>query len=1055
MSAKVAPLIAALVVVVGASRVPAQSQQAMLAFAQVMQQAADAAGRLDYAAAERFAKQAVEYAEQNLATDAPALVGSAHNRLGEVYYYQSRFAEAEAEARTAIRLSERRKGVPAWAVHLSRTSLAMALAKQGRQAEAEREIERALAAFQAAGLPEVPLQTQAWNALARSYYDLGRYDDAIRYARRGVTAYAKALGPAHPQTLVEMTNLAAALSQAGRKAEAETANRALLEAHARAVPPDPQAYSKALYDFAGFYLLQNRLDDAVPLVEQAAEMRAKAFGEEAPATQEAITLLHEVYRHQGRTADAAAVGKRIRAVAEPKNSVEREQRFAVDSSNAVGAFLDLDLPTFIKHLEQIVADQETLYGVDSPKTAGTLILSAHFKFWFADSKETYALLERIDRILAAHPIEREANQSTIAALRARLAWRDGRRSEAAAGLEESLRMRLQAVLGGSGTAFDRALGLGNLADDSALLAAWRYELGDAAGLYRASEFARSRVMFEQVRSRNVDEYAGLSAEQADDFRTRLGEAYRRLTAAQAAALSAGEGTSVAVKRAREAVEQAQAAYLAVYRELLNSAAAMKLSAHADSPPSAEALVRRCKAEDESVLHYSLFHDASYLLVFMPDREPKAYELSVTPEAAASLGIRSGLVGQGEDGDLLSDAGRRRMTEVINNYNAARGNTPIKPPVPKSPLTSYRLRAALENAAGTGVLQRLRDPRSLAVRGAEVIEPATGGPAVAGLLKQLAALRALLIPEEVLADLTLKPSNTLAIVTDDTLGMLPFEALVAGSGDSPQYLLDVLPPISYASSASLLLKLADRRESPSGTRRSPVLTVADPRYDGPTESSESTPFDSAAASRMLFPGGRPSPIPHSAVESKWVEDVFGEAGVKCGVMRGADAQERWIREFCDNRKIVHLACHAFVDRRYGNLFGALALTPGVDAATDPADDGMLTLAEICRLDLRGCELAILSACETNVGPQQFGEGTSGLSRSFLIAGARRVLAGNWLVDDEAAASLVSYYCGGLAKTMNHPAPTYAAALTEAKRWVKKQPKWSHPYYWAPFVLVGPR
>ena len=75
--------------------------------------------------------------------------------------------------------------------------------------------------------------------------------------------------------------------------------------------------------------------------------------------------------------------------------------------------------------------------------------------------------------------------------------------------------------------------------------------------------------------------------------------------------------------------------------------------------------------------------------------------------------------------------------------------------------------------------------------------------------------------------------------------------------------------------------------------------------------------------------------------------------------GAEATEANVRLNVKGREVVHLACHGLADESYGNLFGALALTPGKDAA-NPADDGFLTLAEIYNLDLRSCELAILSA-----------------------------------------------------------------------------------------------
>jgi len=105
--------------------------------------------------------------------------------------------------------------------------------------------------------------------------------------------------------------------------------------------------------------------------------------------------------------------------------------------------------------------------------------------------------------------------------------------------------------------------------------------------------------------------------------------------------------------------------------------------------------------------------------------------------------------------------------------------------------------------------------------------------------------------------------------------------------------------------------------------------------------------------------------------------------------------------------------------------------------------------------RAIELAILSACQTNYGPQQQGEGVWALSRGFLVAGSGRVVASNWLVDDEAAATLMTYFCQYLATPEKNKRPVdYAEALHQAKRAVRQQEKWAGPYYWATFVLVGP-
>jgi CHAT domain-containing protein len=210
----------------------------------------------------------------------------------------------------------------------------------------------------------------------------------------------------------------------------------------------------------------------------------------------------------------------------------------------------------------------------------------------------------------------------------------------------------------------------------------------------------------------------------------------------------------------------------------------------------------------------------------------------------------------------------------------------------------------------------------------------------------------------------------------------------------------------------------------------------------------------ARSRYGTLGGKLNQLPYSGWEAEWVSGVFGKSYILAARLDGARATEANVRNQTRGRRIIHLACHGLADQSYGNLFGALALVPGKDP-NNPADDGFLTLAEIYELDLKGCELAILSACDTNFGPQQRGEGVWALSRGFLVAGVRRVVASNWLVDDEAAASLISYYCSILAKAEKKGEKAdYAEALHRAKRWIREQEKWKSPYYWGTFVLLGP-
>ena len=98
---------------------------------------------------------------------------------------------------------------------------------------------------------------------------------------------------------------------------------------------------------------------------------------------------------------------------------------------------------------------------------------------------------------------------------------------------------------------------------------------------------------------------------------------------------------------------------------------------------------------------------------------------------------------------------------------------------------------------------------------------------------------------------------------------------------------------------------------------------------------------------------------------------------------------------------------------------------------------------------------MSACETNYGPQQLGEGAWSLTRGFLVAGSRRVVSSNWVVDDKAAATAIYYFANYVANGENDGNLDHAVALQKAKRAIRNQEEWHSPYFWAPFVLVGPQ
>lgn len=123
--------------------------------------------------------------------------------------------------------------------------------------------------------------------------------------------------------------------------------------------------------------------------------------------------------------------------------------------------------------------------------------------------------------------------------------------------------------------------------------------------------------------------------------------------------------------------------------------------------------------------------------------------------------------------------------------------------------------------------------------------------------------------------------------------------------------------------------------------------------------------------------------------------------------------------------------------------------------DDDDDGILTAAEISRLDLQGMELTVLSACQTGLGDVS-GDGVFGLQRGFKKAGAGTLLMSLWKVDDKATEMLMTQFYKGIAAGKSK-----YEALSDAQKYVReyradrngmKVQIYAHPVYWAGFILL---
>jgi CHAT domain-containing protein/Tfp pilus assembly protein PilF len=267
---------------------------------------------------------------------------------------------------------------------------------------------------------------------------------------------------------------------------------------------------------------------------------------------------------------------------------------------------------------------------------------------------------------------------------------------------------------------------------------------------------------------------------------------------------------------------------------------------------------------------------------------------------------------------------------------------------------------------------------------------------------------------------------LIIVPDSSLHSVPFDLLVKPEGSPAASDLTKLPylireaSISYTPSASILAALNERH----GHVRPHIgafLAFADPSYGTRLArlAGSRTEVESIAA---LYPPGQ---------TRIYAGPLASEENVKAdGVL--------------DGYGIIHFAAHGILNETKPQ-FSGLALTP--PAGPNP-EDGLLQMDEILNLKLNA-DLVVLSACETALGKAVQGEGLVGLTQGFLRAGSASVIASLWKVEDRSTADLMIAFH----RRLKDGRLDKAAALRRAKLELITQGTFAHPYYWAPFVLVG--
>lgn len=270
----------------------------------------------------------------------------------------------------------------------------------------------------------------------------------------------------------------------------------------------------------------------------------------------------------------------------------------------------------------------------------------------------------------------------------------------------------------------------------------------------------------------------------------------------------------------------------------------------------------------------------------------------------------------------------------------------------------------------------------------------------GLLKKLH--RQLLAP----LSAYLQGYRKLIIVPHGPLHYLPFHALY--NGETNRYLLQEWEEISYLPSSSLLDFCQRRAERIQTNQGSSALVMG------------------YSSNGQLL---------HCPSEASSIAGRLQTNGLECQLLLEDEARMAHFENLATEKRLIHLATHGQF-RQDNPLFSSLSLA-----------DGALTAQDLFNSELHA-SLVTFSACETGLGVLGGGDEVLGLSRACLYAGASSLLLSLWRVEDESVAMLMEdFYSRLLSGTRK------ASALIQAQRALLEIEQYQHPFFWAPFFLVG--
>lgn len=328
-----------------------------------------AAGRLDEA--EALFERSLAIREKALGPEAAPTAVSLNN-LGALYLARGDGRRAKPLLERALAIREKVLGPEAPPVATTLTNLGSALDDLGRPQEALPLHQRALAIREKAFGPNDPQTATTLNNVAETTGELGRYQEALRLHQRALAIREKALGPDHPDTAVSLNNVATLLESLGRLDEAAAMQRRAVASDEKMLGPNHPATATTLGNLAAVYTTMGRYDEALPLLQRAQAINMAAFGPDNPAVAMSTGRLALLYQQEGEYSQALPLAQRALAILEAARGPQHP-----DTAIALNNLAELhgamgEYGAAVALHRRALEIRETTLGPDHPDTASGL-----------------------------------------------------------------------------------------------------------------------------------------------------------------------------------------------------------------------------------------------------------------------------------------------------------------------------------------------------------------------------------------------------------------------------------------------------------------------------------------------------------------------------------------------------------------------------------------------------------------------------------------------------------------------------------------------------------